>query len=98
MHRIPHHEKKSSEAEIADHPQLVIQLIGLLLIELTPTLTRTLEDFLAQESVVVVAVRNGKLRQRGTDPRQIEITLVGDALALGEALLATLPSFRHFLG
>src|SRR5690349_97691 len=97
VHGIPHHEKKSRETEIPNNSQLVLELIDLLLVELAPPLSRTFEDFLVQERVVVVTVRNRKLWQRRTNPREIEIAFVGDALTFPETLLATLPSLRHFL-
>ena len=96
VHRVPHHEKESGEAKIADDLQLVLELRPLLLVDLAPALTSALEDFLAQESVVVVTGGNGKLRQRRPHPGKIEITFSRDALTLPQSCFATLPALRHF--
>src|SRR4051812_20172190 len=69
MHRVPHHQKESREAQFADDAELVLQLRGLLLINVAPTLPCTLEYFLTQERVVVVAGRNGKIGKRRPHPR-----------------------------
>jgi hypothetical protein len=97
VHCVPHHQEKAGKTEILYDSQLVLDLRGLLVVDLAPSLTRALVNFLAQERVVVVARRNGKFRQRRTNPRQIEIAFGGDAFALLDTLLPTFPSLRHLL-
>ena len=62
IHRVPHHEKESGEAEVADDSQLVLQLLGLLVVDLSPTLARAGEHSVAKEGVVGESRGNRKLR------------------------------------
>src|SRR4029077_13454669 len=97
-HGVPHHQKKSGEAEITDDPQLVIQLRGLLVVDLTPSFSRALKNLLAQKGVVTVAGGHRELGQRRSHPGETEIALRCDSLALLQSSFAPLPACGHFFG
>ncbi len=97
IHRVPHHKEESGEAEIADDSQFVPELRGLLVVDFPPPLVRAGEDSVLQESVVGEPFGNREPRQRRPHPRQAEVALSCDSLALLETRFASLPPLGYLL-
>src|SRR5687768_17832470 len=81
LHRVPHDEKESGEAELPDDRELVLELLRLRLGELAPpALVRARVRLLAEIRVVVVPLRHGIMWKGRTHPSEIELTRLRDPL------------------
>ena len=85
LHGIPHHEKESGETEPRMIVELVVELTGLRVRQrCSPALVRARVRPLAEKRVVVVTVGHGVVRKRRAHPAEIELALLGNALALAQ--------------
>src|SRR5690606_18559467 len=91
-----HDEEEAREAEVADHPQLVLQLAPLALPDLPPPPVRALVGQRPQVGVLVPP-GSGEAGEGRADPGEGEGALPRDAPALLQPLLPALPEAGHLL-